>query len=221
MTRILAMFLHNYIPLLSLVLAYLLGSIPTSYLIGKIFFGTDIRQTGSGNTGATNALRTYGAKVGVIVLLLDLLKGVAAILLIRFVMTNTISTLNYNLMESLAGLFVIMGHVFSVFLKFKGGKGVATTAGVFVMLATMPFIYCIVLFVFIVYTTKYVSLGSILAASAFLITEFMSQYLTRFPNVPRLWLVAIIVVLILARHKTNVKRLMEGTENKLRFRKDK
>jgi glycerol-3-phosphate acyltransferase PlsY len=221
MTQILAMLTHNYMPILSLVLAYLLGSIPTSYLIGKIFYGVDIRESGSGNTGATNALRTFGAKVGVIVLIIDMLKGIAAILIVRYVMNNTYTTLSFNLMESLAGFFVIAGHVFSVFLKFKGGKGVATTAGVFLILSPITFIYCLVLFAFVVYTTKYVSLGSILAASAFLITEVFSQYLVRFTNVPRLWLVTIIVFLILIRHKANVKRLLEGSENKFKLRKDK
>lgn len=204
-------------PGLILVLAYLLGSIPTSYLIGRIFYQTDIREIGSGNTGATNALRIFGPKVGVIVLIIDVLKGVAAILLARYLMRFTAPGVNFNLIESMSGLAVILGHVFSVFLGFKGGKGVATAAGVFITLLPLTVLFCLVLFGFIVYTSKFVSLGSILTASAFLIIELVSQAIMRFPNKPRLVLVTVIVLLILVRHKSNFKRLLEGKENKIGF----
>jgi glycerol-3-phosphate acyltransferase PlsY len=217
-------------PILSLVIAYLLGSIPTSYLIGKIFFKTDIRKSGSGNTGATNALRTFGTKVGIIVLVIDMLKGVAAVVTARelmsgcvleqFIMIDTIRTLQYNLIVSLSGLVAILGHVFSLWLGFKGGKGVATAAGVFLALMAETVLICLILFIFIVAITKYVSLGSILAASALLIIEIISQlYMTSFVNIPRLVLVALVVVLIIIRHKANIRRLLDGTENKISFNK--
>lgn len=205
-------------PYLSLVIAYLLGSLPTSYLIGRIFFGADIRATGSGNTGATNALRTFGPKVGAIVLIIDVLKGVAAILIARYLMRQTSMGYGFNLIESLSGLFVIIGHVYSVWLKFKGGKGVATAAGVFFTLMPLPVIFCLVLFAYIVYTTKYVSLGSVLAAGSLFIIELVSQLIMKFHNLPRLLLILIIAVLIIFRHKSNVKRLLSGSENKINFR---
>jgi acyl phosphate:glycerol-3-phosphate acyltransferase len=206
-------------PILCIIGAYLIGSIPTSYLIGRIFFHTDIRQSGSGNTGATNALRTFGATTGIIVLVLDMLKGVIVVLLAKYLLTSSPTEFAYNLYVSLCALAVIMGHVFSIFLRFKGGKGVATAAGVFLTLLPIPFLYCVVLFVIIVYMSKYVSLGSILAASAFLIVELFSQYILNFPNIPRLVLVAVIVILILIRHKANFIRLFEGSENKISFKK--
>lgn len=205
-------------PYLSLVIAYLLGSLPTSYLIGRIFYGTDIREMGSGNTGATNALRTFGPKIGVIVLAVDILKGVAAILIARYLMRNASMSANFNLIESLSGLFVILGHVYSVWLRFKGGKGVATAAGVFLTLMPLPVLFCLVLFGYIVYTTKYVSLGSVLAAISLVIIELVSQIIMKFHNTPRLFLVLLIVTLIIYRHRSNLKRLLRGSENKIKFR---
>jgi glycerol-3-phosphate acyltransferase PlsY len=214
-----AFFLAQAKPYLCIVIAYLLGSIPTSYLIGRIFFKTDIRQSGSGNSGATNALRTFGVTTGIVVLVIDILKGVAAILIAQYLMAMASSEYMFNLFVSLSGFAVIIGHIFSIFQGFKGGKGVATAAGVFVALLPMPLIYCLVLFGFIVAVTKFVSLGSILAATAFLIVEVLSQFIMRFPNLPRLALVCLVVALILFRHKANIKRLFEGNENKLSFRK--
>jgi len=205
-------------PYLSLVIAYLLGSLPTSYLIGRIFFGADIRAMGSGNTGATNALRTFGPKVGAIVLIIDVLKGVAAILIARYLMRQTSMGYGFNLIESLSGLFVIIGHVYSVWLRFKGGKGVATAAGVFFTLMPLPVIFCLVLFGYIVYTTKYVSLGSVLAAGSLLIIELGSQLIMKFHNLPRLFLILIIAALIIYRHVSNIKRLLNGSENKINLR---
>jgi len=214
-------FLAQAKPFLCIVIAYLLGSIPTSYLIGRIFFQTDIRQSGSGNTGATNALRTFGTKVGVIVLIIDMLKGVAAVLLAQYLLIFAPSEFSFNLFVCLSAFTVILGHVYSIWLGFKGGKGVATAAGVFLALLPIPFLYCLVLFGFIVYMTKYVSLGSIVAVSAFLIIEVFSQYIEGFSNLPRVVLIALVVVLILVRHKANIKRLFEGNENKISFKKSK
>lgn len=208
----------HLMPYLIVVIAYLLGSIPTSYLIGRIFFQTDIREAGSGNTGATNALRTFGAKTGIIVLVIDILKGVAAILMARYLMRYAAPSVNFNLIESLSGLIVIIGHIYSVWLRFKGGKGVATAAGVFITLIPLPLLFCLVLFGYIVYTTKYVSLGSVLAAASFFIIELVSQAIMRFHNRPRLFLVLIIVALIIYRHRSNLKRLLEGSESKIKFR---
>lgn len=205
---------------LCIVVAYLLGSIPTSYLIGRIFFGQDIRQSGSGNTGATNALRTFGKKVGFTVLLIDMLKGVAAVVIAGFIMRFAQSGDDINFVVSLSGLFVIVGHIFSVFLRFKGGKGVATAAGVFLALSPINFLFCLVLFAFIVYSTKFVSLGSILSAGAFLLIELVSQIIMHFPNLPRLMLVVVVLIMIVIRHKSNIKRLVKGVENRIDFKSE-
>ena len=214
-----AFYLSIFKPYLCVIMAYLLGSIPTSYLIGRIFFQTDIRQSGSGNTGATNALRTFGTKTGIIVLIIDMLKGVAAILLTALILKFEPDMFKVQLFVSLSGLFVIVGHVYSMFLHFKGGKGVATAGGVFLAILPIQLLFCLVLFVVIVAVTKYVSLGSMLAATAFLLTEVFSQFIVDFPNVPQLVLVILIVSLILIRHKSNLQRLMNGNENKLSFKK--
>jgi acyl phosphate:glycerol-3-phosphate acyltransferase len=202
-----------------LIGAYLLGSIPTSYVIGKVFYHQDIRQTGSGNTGATNALRAFGAKTGIIVLLFDMLKGVLAVLLTQTIMKNVTDTANVNIMVSLCALLVIVGHVFSVWLRFQGGKGVATAAGVFLALHPVPFLYCLVLFIFVVYTTKYVSLASLLAAFAFLLIDLFTQIIMKFPNPSRFILIVLVVALIVYRHKANLRRLLDGNENKISFHK--
>jgi len=206
-------------PYLCILIAYLLGSIPTSYLIGRIFFHTDIRKRGSGNTGATNTLRTFGATAGAFVLLIDVLKGVAAILIARHMINYVSAQSTLNIIVSLSGLMVIIGHIFSVFLGLKGGKGVATAAGVFLALSPIPFLFCAVFFIFTVIVTRYVSLGSILSAFAFLVVELVSQVIMRFPNLPRLLLVSLVVIIIIVRHKGNIKRLVGGEENKISFRK--
>ena len=115
---------------------------------------------------------------------------------------------------SLCGLAVILGHIYSIFLGFKGGKGVATAGGVFLALSPISLIFCFVLFGFVVYSTKYVSLGSILAAIAFLFIEIGFQLVMKFPNTPKLFLTILVVVMIIVRHKANIKRLLEGNENK-------
>jgi acyl phosphate:glycerol-3-phosphate acyltransferase len=210
--------LTTLIPFLGIVIAYLLGSIPTGYLLGRIILKTDIRQSGSGNTGATNVLRTFGIKAGLLVLLFDVLKGVLAILLARYISGHFSSGFGVQWLEAIYGLMVIAGHVFSVFLGFKGGKGVATTAGVFITLLPLSMLFCLVLFVYIVFSSKYVSLGSILAAFALLSIELVSQIIMHFPNLPRLLLVAVMVILIIVRHKANIKRMLAGNENKISFR---
>jgi glycerol-3-phosphate acyltransferase PlsY len=210
--------LSRSFPYWVVVVAYFLGSIPTSYLVGKVFFQTDIRKSGSGNIGATNALRIFGAKAGIAVLVVDMLKGVAAIMLAKSMLNYVTSINTLNWIIALSGVSVILGHVFTIFLRFKGGKGVATAAGVFLTLTPFPFIFCLVLFGCVVYMTKYVSLGSILAAFSFFVIELVTQVIFKFNNLPRFLLVGLMVGLIVARHKANLQRLMEGKENKVSFR---
>lgn len=206
-------------PLLVVLIAYFLGSIPTSVIIGKLFFKTDIRTQGSGNTGATNALRTLGVKVGIVVLIIDLFKGVAAILIAKSMMQSDSNENTANLVVALSGMVVIIGHVFSIWLGFKGGKGVATAAGVFIALMPLNLLFCLVLFVGIVAISKYVSLGSIIAVTVLFLIELISQYLTDYPDPYRLILVGSVTTLILIRHKANIDRLINGNENKFSFKK--
>ncbi len=200
--------------------AYLIGSIPFGYLAGKILHRQDIRSGGSGNIGATNALRQYGAKTGVIVLILDLLKGfIVAWLLYQVVPQLFPQILGVDQLDpfiySLPALAVIVGHMHSVFLGFKGGKGVATAAGVFLYVAPWPLLLALVVFVILAALSRYVSLASIIAASSLFIIQFIWNLSTgrQFP-----WLTLIVAVLIILKHGQNIQRLIEKRENRLSFR---
>jgi len=204
-----------------LIASYLLGSIPTGYLIGKIFFRSDVRKSGSGNIGATNALRSFGIGSGAAVLAIDVLKGVLAILLASHNSMPAGSELGQQIFICLNGIAVVIGHDFSIFLNFRGGKGVATSTGVLFMLMPIPMILCVLFFIFVVFFTNYVSLASILTAFAVIIIELVSQIVMHFPDPPRLVMVIVIAGLLIWRHKDNLKRLRSGTENKFRFNKEK
>ncbi len=192
--------------LLILVLfSFLIGSLPTGYLVGKAY-GLDIRLHGSGNTGATNALRTLGKKAGVITLIGDIAKGIAAVHL-------SLTSEDLISLGALFGFAAILGHCYSPFLKFNGGKGVATSLGVF--LATVPIgtIFSTIVFIIVVKITKYVSLGSILAAATLASYALMTENIT-FSNIK---LVALLAAsfLIIYRHKANISRLLSGNELKI------
>lgn len=197
----------------STIFAYLAGSIPTAVWYGKIFHGVDVRQHGSGNAGATNSLRTLGKKAGIIVLIVDFLKGFLAVKAASLFSTETDSIL-----PLIMGLAVIAGHIFPIFAQFRGGKGVATAMGVLV--ATFPWaaLGCMVVFMIIVFATKYVSLGSILGALAFPIqltfnlwTDNADKYAIGFA-----WLIFIILAVM---HRQNIQRLLKGTESKFGAKK--
>jgi acyl phosphate:glycerol-3-phosphate acyltransferase len=192
-------------PLLSVLLAYVLGSIPFGYLMVKWRTGTDIRASGSGNTGATNVLRTVGAAAGVATLLLDIAKGYAAVWL-----TDQVSS-GSPFWMSLAALAVMAGHTFPVFLGFKGGKAVASFLGAFLLLAPLPTIAILVVFVGVVAWTRHISLGSIVAAG----TLPLALWLILKPPVVVLIASIIAAVLIIYRHRANIQRLHEGTEHVL------
>ncbi|MGC9362499.1 MAG: glycerol-3-phosphate 1-O-acyltransferase PlsY [Candidatus Syntrophosphaera sp.] len=200
--------------------AYLIGSIPFGYLAGRILHRRDIRSGGSGNIGATNALRQYGAKTGVIVLILDLLKGFAvAWLLYQVVPQRFPQILGVDQLDpfiySLPALAVIVGHMHSVFLGFKGGKGVATAAGVFLYVAPWPLLLALAVFVIVAAASRYVSLASIIAAASLFVIHFIWNLGAgmQFP-----WLTLIVAILIILKHGQNIQRLVEKRENKLSFR---
>ncbi|MBL7149155.1 MAG: glycerol-3-phosphate 1-O-acyltransferase PlsY [Candidatus Cloacimonetes bacterium] len=202
-----------YKTLISFVFAYLLGSIPTSFLMGKLIKGIDIREYGSGNVGATNALRVLGTKIGIITLLIDIGKGFFAVQIGKLLVSEP-----SNLFLIGTGLFGIIGHIFTIFLKFKGGKGVATSAGVFIALSPLPVAIALVVFVVTVWLSKYVSLGSMVAAFVFFLVELIVNVRNRFANFELLIFIFLLMVFIFIRHKANIKRIIDGNENRISFR---
>ncbi|MDK2820253.1 MAG: acyl phosphate:glycerol-3-phosphate acyltransferase [Clostridia bacterium] len=188
--------------LLALVLAYLIGSVPTAFLIGHYIYKFDIRRKGSGNVGATNALRTMGTIPGLVVLAVDLFKGVLAVLLGQIFDGPGLATL--------MAFLAIIGHNWSIFLEFKGGKGVATAAGVILAMSPISFFWIALIWAVITILTRYVSLGSIIAA---LVAPFIMLYYHR--PWPYLLFTFIVAALIIYRHKSNINRLLTGTEHKL------
>lgn len=206
----------NQLWLISLAIlgSYLLGSIPTSYIFGKILKGIDIREHGSGNAGATNALRILGTKWGVLTMILDMAKGWLAVFLGRLLLDNPA-----NWVLICLALGAIIGHIFTIYLGFKGGKGVATSAGVFIALAPIPVAIALVVFIITVWLTRYVSLGSMLAALVAFGAELFINIKHNFADKEILGLVILIVAFIIFRHKANIQRLLAGNENKLKFKK--
>ncbi|EHG21868.1 hypothetical protein HMPREF9334_00571 [Selenomonas infelix ATCC 43532] len=189
--------------LLTGVIAYLVGSIPSGLILGKLFWHTDLRKYGSHNIGATNAWRTLGKVPGIIVFLADSLKGQAGVLL-------GLSLVGTPLAAVIGGLLAIVGHSFSLFLRFHGGKGVATSLGVLTMLMGNVTLIVFVLWFTIVYMTRYVSLGSVVAG---VITPILAA-LFAYP-MEYIVFTVIAALLVIVRHRENIKRLMNGTENKI------
>ena len=189
--------------LLTGVIAYLVGSIPSGLILGKLFWHTDLRKYGSHNIGATNAWRTLGKVPGIIVFLADSLKGQAGVLL-------GLSLVGTPLAAVIGGLLAIVGHSFSLFLRFHGGKGVATSLGVLIMLMGNVTLIVFVLWFTIVYMTRYVSLGSVVAGVLTPILAALFAY-------PMEYIVFTVIaaLLVIVRHRENIKRLMNGTENKI------
>ena len=188
--------------------AYLIGSVNFSIILSKLIAGKDIRESGSGNAGATNMLRTYGKKMGVLTLFLDVLKGVVTVWLVKEFSDSL--TLAY-----FAGLFVILGHNFPIYFGFKGGKGVATSLGVVLVLDWKTGLIAAVIAILIMALTRYVSLGSICGGALFIIIEFVKALITGDISAVRLICAVLIGGLLIVRHHANIKRLLNGTENKL------
>ncbi len=194
----------------TLAIAYLLGSIPSGYLLVRTFRKQDIRSMGSGNIGATNVARSGARGLGIATLLLDMAKGLVAVLIAR-----SLAPGNMNIAIT-AAIAAILGHVFPVWLSFKGGKGVATGLGVFLAL-TWPSTLAVFLIFALVFTfTRYVSLASILAAASFPLFAF---YFIPDRTPPVIFGVVFIPLLIIAKHHANIRRLLSGTESRFSSRK--
>lgn len=192
-----------------LAAAYLLGSIPWSYLIVRLTQGVDVRTVGSGNVGATNAMRAGGKKVGIAALVLDTGKGIAAVLVARALGAPPV-------LVGGAAMAVVLGHVFPVFLGFRGGKGVATAAGVLGALEPRVMAAGLAVFVLLVVWKRFVSLGSVVVAGLFPVLAWIGQRLgwtERDPGV--LYTSVAIGAVVIARHRLNIVRLLQGTERRL------
>jgi acyl phosphate:glycerol-3-phosphate acyltransferase len=189
--------------ILIVIAAYLIGSIPTGLLLGKAF-GVDIRTTGSGNIGATNVYRTLGRKVGVMTLVGDCLKG-----LVPVVAAQQMGLPDLGI--ALVGLAAFLGHVYTVFLGFKGGKGVATALGVFLGLSPLAVLVTLAIFVLVLVKWRYVSLGSIVAAVAM---PVIVAVLDR--RISIIAVTAVISCLVIHKHRENIRRLQAGTESKFK-----
>ena len=189
--------------LLIAIASYLLGSVPSGYLLVRIFRGEDVRKTGSGNIGATNVSRRSPA-LGAATLLLDAAKGFAAVALARRLHPGD------TLFLSAAALFAIAGHIFPVWLGWRGGKGVATALGAFLCMAPRPVLLMVTVFVVVVAIFRYVSLGSMVAALCFPLFVIVLEHYRGSPAL----LIAAACALIVARHHENIRRLLDGRENK-------
>lgn len=197
---------------LTAVIAYLLGSLNFALILSKRMYGEDIRDFGSKNAGTTNMARTYGKKAALFTILGDILKGIVAVIIGSFLMGATLG-------GYFAGLMCVIGHVFPIFYGFRGGKGVATAAAVILVVNPVVFLVVIGVFALTVLLTRYVSLGSCLAAAIF---PFMTYHFIagKLPN----WGIAFIcaflmAVLVICKHHTNLRRLANGTESKFAFKK--
>ena len=204
--------------LLSALAGYLLGSVNSSIIVGKVLHGKDVREIGSGNAGATNTLRVFGKKAAILVLAGDILKGVLACLtgaLIDRLLAGQ-ATDNLGIGMYIAGFTVVVGHNWPIYFGFRGGKGVLTSAAVLMVFSPLPALCCLALFAVSVLIWKTVSLGSILAALSFPVFAMLFR-----EPVQLIVVGSLMAVLILARHHGNIRRLLAGTETKITDKKNK
>ena len=208
----------NYPTLIAVIAvgSYLLGSIPFGYILVRVFQGIDVRSIGSGNIGATNVARTGGKGLAITTLALDAFKGWLPVFLVLHTLGG-IPSAQLHTLATFAALLAVIGHMFPVWLGFKGGKGVATGLGVFLALAPKAVLIAVVLFLAIVIFTRYVSLGSILAATAFPVALWWLER-DLFPA-PALAMCAAVALLVIIRHHQNIGRLLSGTESRFGARK--
>ena len=194
-----------------LVLGYVMGALPNGVWIGKYFKNIDIREHGSKNSGATNAYRVLGPRYGIMVLIADALKGfLPPFLARRFGVSGN--------MLLVIGVLAIVGHSLSFFLNFKGGKGVATSLGVFLFLIPQVTLTLLIIFIVVVAITKYISLGSIIAAIMLPILTYFYPTQNGLDKLPLLLMTSIIGIFVVYKHKSNIERLLKGTENKFKLK---
>ena len=206
------------ITILLMVISYILGSVPNALWIGKVFKGIDIREHGSRNTGSTNAARVLGVKLGILTLILDVSKGLIPTLMAILLKADFFENLTKisNLDYVLVGICAILGHVFSIFMNFKGGKAVATTLGVFLILVPKAILFAAIVFFVVFAISRYVSLSSVLAAISLPIFIYFLYQQTIY-----VILGILIAILIAVKHRSNIERLKNGTESKFSLKNKK
>ncbi len=204
--------------ILMAVIAYAIGSVNFSVILSKKMAGFDVRERGSGNAGTTNMLRSVGKGPAALTLILDILKGVVAILIAKFIVGNIASEANTAILVQIAGFFAVVGHTFPVFFGFKGGKGVATSLGVLLVMNPLIGGICLVFALVVMALTRMVSLGSIMAAILFpVLTIFITDnYIADGYNY--IFFGIAMAILVIFNHRSNIKRLYNGQENKLSFK---
>ncbi len=197
--------MNNTLFILIMIAIYLIAAIPTGVLLARLMGGEDVRQKGSGNIGATNVYRVAGKLAGVLTLVGDTLKGFLPLLAFKTWLEPTPTQLG------IASAVAILGHCYPVYLKFKGGKGVATALGIFLVLSPKAVFFALIVFILTVATTRYISLGSVLAAlSAPLVILFLNH------QQPIFLATLFIAALVIWRHNSNIRRLLDGTENRFK-----
>ncbi len=198
--------------LILIIVAYLLGSIPTALIISKRFFGIDIRDYGSGNMGATNTFRVLGSKYGTIVMVIDILKGMAAVGLFYFLphyLSNEPDRTNFMIG---LGLAAVLGHVFPIFANFKGGKGVATLFGMILAVQPVVAVSCVGVFIIVLYLTRYVSLSSILGA---IMLPISVLWIWNEHEIMYRVFALLVAFMVILTHQKNIGRILRGVENRI------
>jgi glycerol-3-phosphate acyltransferase PlsY len=206
------------------IAAYLLGSIPVGYVLVRLFRHQDIRSVGSGNIGATNVLRSGGKGLGAATFLLDMLKGCSAVWLGGFLGALLLPATPMRSAQALAALCAVLGHMFPIWLRFKGGKGVATGFGVFLVAAPWAALAAISVFAIVLFLSRYVSLASILGAASFPLFAWLFNRTQSSGPHPTAFFIAVecaVAFLIIVKHHQNIRRLLAGTESRFGARKTK
>jgi glycerol-3-phosphate acyltransferase PlsY len=206
------------------IAAYLLGSIPVGYVLVRLFRHQDIRSVGSGNIGATNVLRSGGKGLGAATFLLDMLKGCSAVWLGGFLGALLLPATPLRSAQALAALCAVLGHMFPIWLRFKGGKGVATGFGVFLVAAPWAALAAISVFAIVLFLSRYVSLASILGAASFPLFAWLFNRTQSSGPHPTAFFIAVqcaVAFLIIVKHHQNIRRLLAGTESRFGARKTK
>ena len=200
---------------IAVLLAYFIGSIPSAIWISKWFFGVDVRDYGSNNAGATNTFRVIGRVAGFTVLFFDILKGWISVKILTLLITYEIHSPEFINMQLVVGITAVLGHVFPIYEKFQGGKGVATLMGIILAINFSAAIGCVVIFLLIFIFTSYVSLGAIVAAIFF---PVITIFIIRVESISVVYFSIFISILVILTHKPNIYRLLNKDENKMKIK---
>ncbi|HNY60177.1 MAG: glycerol-3-phosphate 1-O-acyltransferase PlsY [Bacteroidales bacterium] len=204
--------------IIGIVVAYLIGSIPSAVWIGRMFWGVDVRNEGSGNAGATNTIRVLGIKAGIPVLLFDVFKGWLAVWLFRFLPFEMLTDYQSDLYRILISISAVLGHIFPVYIGFRGGKGIATLLGVGIALYPQAVLVAVAIFIVMLILTGYVSLSSITASVTF---PFLVFFFFNNVSFPMLVLSVLVGIFVPITHRNNIRRLLHNEEAKFRIKKNK